>query len=82
MATTHIDKPLRGKAIDLSHHLSDLARARVNSPLNKLFKYWEKPNLIIMVRLTSVEQCVRICPLNSLNLLRLQVGGHNYPSVY
>ncbi|KIM77125.1 hypothetical protein PILCRDRAFT_627766 [Piloderma croceum F 1598] len=48
MATIHIGDPLRGKAVDLSHHLSDLARARVNSPLNKLFKYWEEPNLIIM----------------------------------
>lgn len=34
------------KAIDLSHHLSDLAKARQVSPLKGLAKYFGKPGLI------------------------------------
>lgn len=34
------------KAIDLSHHLSDLAKARKPSPLKSLAKYFGKPGLI------------------------------------
>ncbi|KAJ7129722.1 PLP-dependent transferase [Mycena epipterygia] len=34
------------EAIDLSHHLSDLSRARHTSPLKGLQKYWGKPGLI------------------------------------
>ncbi|KAJ7498959.1 pyridoxal phosphate-dependent transferase [Mycena latifolia] len=34
------------EAIDLSHHLSDLAKARQTSPLKGLQKYWGKPGLI------------------------------------
>ncbi|KAJ7283688.1 pyridoxal phosphate-dependent transferase [Mycena rebaudengoi] len=32
--------------IDLSHHLSDLAKARATSPLKGLQKYWGKPGII------------------------------------
>ncbi|PCH40915.1 PLP-dependent transferase [Wolfiporia cocos MD-104 SS10] len=34
------------KAIDLSHHLSDLSRARITSPLKGLAKYYGRPGLI------------------------------------
>ncbi|KAJ6599100.1 pyridoxal phosphate-dependent transferase [Mycena vulgaris] len=34
------------EAIDLSHHLSDLSKARQTSPLKGLQKYWGKPGLI------------------------------------
>jgi aromatic amino acid aminotransferase I len=34
------------EAIDLSHHLSDLAKARHTSPLKGLQRYWGKPGLI------------------------------------
>ncbi|KAJ6569919.1 pyridoxal phosphate-dependent transferase [Mycena sp. CBHHK59/15] len=34
------------EAIDLSHHLSGLSRARQTSPLKGLQKYWGKPGLI------------------------------------
>ncbi|KAJ7700049.1 pyridoxal phosphate-dependent transferase [Mycena rosella] len=34
------------EALDLSHHLSDLAKARQTSPLKGLFRYWGKPGLI------------------------------------
>jgi aromatic amino acid aminotransferase I len=34
------------EAIDLSHHLSALAKARATSPLKGLQKYWGKPGLI------------------------------------
>jgi hypothetical protein len=36
-------------AIDLSHHLSDLAKARAVSPLKGMFKYIEKNPDIISV---------------------------------
>ncbi|KAG7449369.1 PLP-dependent transferase [Guyanagaster necrorhizus] len=36
------------EAIDLSHHLSDVSRARVVSPLKGLQKYMTKPGLIMM----------------------------------
>ena len=36
----------RQKAIDLSHHLSDLSRARQTSPLKGLAKYFGRPGLI------------------------------------
>ncbi|TCD67496.1 hypothetical protein EIP91_012301 [Steccherinum ochraceum] len=35
-----------GKAVDLSHHLSDMAKARLPSPLKSLGKYMNKPGLI------------------------------------
>ncbi|KAJ7368276.1 pyridoxal phosphate-dependent transferase [Mycena albidolilacea] len=34
------------EAIDLSHHLSALAKARQTSPLKGLFRYWGRPGLI------------------------------------
>ncbi len=34
------------KAIDLSHHLSELSKARETSPLKGLAKYYGKPGLI------------------------------------
>ncbi|KAF8655284.1 hypothetical protein AX16_003183 [Volvariella volvacea WC 439] len=37
------------EAVDLSHHLSDIARARRPSPLKELHKYFSKPGLINMV---------------------------------
>ncbi|OBZ70291.1 Aromatic amino acid aminotransferase C56E4.03 [Grifola frondosa] len=36
----------RQKAVDLSHHLSDLSRARTTSPLKGLAKYFGRPGLI------------------------------------
>lgn len=36
----------RQKAIDLSHHLSDVSRARQTSPLKGLGKYNGRPGLI------------------------------------
>lgn len=40
--------PPLSKAIDLSHHLSHLAKARIESPLKNLQKYIERPGLISM----------------------------------
>ncbi|KAJ7638781.1 pyridoxal phosphate-dependent transferase [Roridomyces roridus] len=37
---------MSGEPIDVSHHLSALARARPVSPLKGLFKYWGKPGLL------------------------------------
>ncbi|KAJ7781266.1 pyridoxal phosphate-dependent transferase [Mycena metata] len=37
---------LKPEAIDLSHHLSDLAKARHLSPLKGLQKYWGRPGII------------------------------------
>ncbi|KAJ7179162.1 pyridoxal phosphate-dependent transferase [Mycena filopes] len=37
---------LKPEAVDLSHHLSDLAKARQISPLKGLQKYWGRPGLI------------------------------------
>ena len=34
------------KAIDLTHHLSDVAKAREASPLKGLMKYFGKPGMI------------------------------------
>jgi len=34
------------KAIDLSHHLSELAKNRLPSPLKSFYRYWGKPGLI------------------------------------
>lgn len=34
------------KAIDLSHHLSDIAKARHESPLKSLMKYMGKPGAV------------------------------------
>ena len=34
------------KAIDLSHHLSDLAKNRRPSPLKTFYQYWRKPGVI------------------------------------
>ena len=45
MDTTY-EKNHLPKAIDLSHHLSDLSRARQKSPLKELAKYWGRPGLI------------------------------------
>lgn len=36
------------KAIDLSHHLSDLSRRRTVSPLKGLAKYMGKPGVIAL----------------------------------
>lgn len=41
------------KAIDLSHHLSDLSRRRQVSPLKGLAKYMGNPNLIALAGGTS-----------------------------
>lgn len=38
----------RQKAVDLSHHISDLSRARAVSPLKGLAKYMGNPNLIAL----------------------------------
>ena len=34
------------EAIDLSHHLSDLAKNRLPSPLKSFYRYWGKPGMI------------------------------------
>lgn len=34
------------KAIDLSHHLSELSKSRMPSPLKGLARYWGRPGLI------------------------------------
>jgi hypothetical protein len=34
------------KAVDLSHHLSELAKNRQPSPLKSFYKYWRKPGVI------------------------------------
>ncbi|GAA6006112.1 hypothetical protein JCM10207_000527 [Rhodosporidiobolus poonsookiae] len=34
-------------AIDLSHHLSDLAKARLSSPLKGLYKYFQRPGMLM-----------------------------------
>ncbi|KAL0579527.1 hypothetical protein V5O48_002456 [Marasmius crinis-equi] len=39
----------RGEAIDLSHHLSDVARARNPSPLKDMMKYLGRPGVISLV---------------------------------
>ncbi|KAI0329543.1 PLP-dependent transferase [Cubamyces sp. BRFM 1775] len=38
----------RQKAVDLSHHLSDVARARATSPLKGLARYFGRPGLITL----------------------------------
>ncbi|KAI9000704.1 PLP-dependent transferase [Trametes punicea] len=38
----------RQKAIDLSHHLSDVARARATSPLKELARYFGRPGIITL----------------------------------
>ena len=38
----------QNKAIDLSHHLSDVSKARLVSPLKGLAKYMGNPNLITL----------------------------------
>ncbi|KAJ3014187.1 hypothetical protein NUW54_g1370 [Trametes sanguinea] len=43
----------RQKAIDLSHHLSDLSRARATSPLKGLARYFGRPGLISLAGGTS-----------------------------
>lgn len=37
------DKP---ESIDLSHHLSELAKARISSPLKGLYKYFNQPGML------------------------------------
>ncbi|GAA6038133.1 hypothetical protein JCM8097_007563 [Rhodosporidiobolus ruineniae] len=37
----------RPEAIDLSHHLSELAKARLGSPLKGLYKYFQKPGMLM-----------------------------------
>ena len=34
------------KAVDLSHHLSDVAKNRQPSSLKAFYKYWRKPGVI------------------------------------
>jgi aromatic amino acid aminotransferase I len=34
------------KSIDLSHHLSDLAKRRVDSPLKTFYKYYGRPGIL------------------------------------
>ena len=34
------------KAVDLSHHLSELAKNRRPSPIKSFYKYWRKPGVI------------------------------------
>ncbi|GAA5913791.1 hypothetical protein JCM6882_007700 [Rhodosporidiobolus microsporus] len=41
---TSSDKP---DSIDLSHHLSDLAKARLTSPLKGLYKYFNRPGMLM-----------------------------------
>jgi aromatic amino acid aminotransferase I / 2-aminoadipate transaminase len=36
------------KSIDLSHHLSDLAKARGVSPLKGLFRYLGRPGMVAL----------------------------------
>lgn len=36
------------KSIDLSHHLSDLAKARAVSPLKGFFKYYGRPGILAL----------------------------------
>ncbi|GAA5977010.1 hypothetical protein JCM10908_004820 [Rhodotorula pacifica] len=38
-----LDKP---ESIDLSHHLSELAKARISSPLKGLYKYFTQPGML------------------------------------
>ncbi|GAA6061023.1 hypothetical protein JCM10212_001079 [Sporobolomyces blumeae] len=40
-----MDKPL---AIDLSHHLSTLAKSRVPSPLKGMYKYFTRPGILML----------------------------------
>ncbi|GAA6009684.1 aminotransferase-like domain-containing protein [Rhodotorula paludigena] len=39
------DKP---NAADLSHHLSDLAKARITSPLKAMYKYMQRPGMLML----------------------------------
>lgn len=45
----------RQKAVDLSHHLSDLSRARAVSPLKGLARYFERPDIISLAGGTYTE---------------------------
>jgi hypothetical protein len=36
------------KAIDLSHHLSELAKARAPSPLKTFYKFYGRPGLLAL----------------------------------
>ncbi|BGP56694.1 hypothetical protein JCM8202v2_004324 [Rhodotorula sphaerocarpa] len=42
-AVSVADKP---ESVDLSHHLSELAKARISSPLKSLYKYFNKPGML------------------------------------
>ncbi|KAJ3964126.1 hypothetical protein EV361DRAFT_956247 [Lentinula raphanica] len=42
-STSSAAKP---KAIDLSHHLNELSRSRVPSPLKDIIKYMKEPGMI------------------------------------
>lgn len=46
--TMSSEKRSTSNAIDLSHHLSDLAKNRTESPLKGMWKYMGKPGLIVM----------------------------------
>ena len=48
----------RQKAVDLSHHISDVSRARQLSPLKGLAKYMNNPNVIAV----AGGQSAVICP--------------------
>lgn len=54
------------KAVDLSHHLSDLARRRKVSPLKGMGKYAQNPNIIALaggtshIAMCSVHGCILI----------------------
>jgi aromatic amino acid aminotransferase I len=38
----------RTKSIDLSHHLSEVSKARVTSPLKGLQKYFSQPGILTL----------------------------------
>jgi aromatic amino acid aminotransferase I len=55
-------------ALDLSHHLSDIARARVSSPLKVFQRYWSKPGVISLAGgqcAFTIHAFIRTFPLNT-----------------
>ncbi len=46
-----------GDAIDLSHHLSTLARNRVQSPLKGLQRYYGKPGILSLAGGKPLSKC-------------------------
>lgn len=55
----------KSKAVDLRHHLSDLAKARKPAPIKEVFKYYGKPGVLAMAGGIPHPQYFPFCTLES-----------------